>query len=71
MENILAMAEGSITSEIKRFDQIGHNVFQELLAKIWLWAFYEISKEEDVKKGESEKKSLILKFYNHLVEGKA
>ena len=30
MENILAMSEGSRTS-----DQIDHNVFQELLAKSW------------------------------------
>ena len=35
MENILVMAEGSITSDIKSFDQIDH-VFQELLAKSWL-----------------------------------
>ena len=71
MENILAMAEGSITSEITSFDQIDHNVFQELLAKSSFWDFYEISKEEYMNKGESEKKSLILKFYNHMVKGKA
>ena len=71
MENILAMAEGSITSEITSFDQIDHNVFQEFLAKSLLWDFYEISKEEYMNKGESEKKSLILKFYNHMVKGKA
>ena len=29
MENILAIAEGSITSEITTFDLIDHNVFQE------------------------------------------
>ena len=29
MENILAMADGSITSEVTSFDQIDHNVFQE------------------------------------------
>ena len=34
MENILAVAEGSITSEITSFDQIDHNVFQELLASV-------------------------------------
>ena len=33
MDNILAMTEGSITSEIIRFDQIDH-VFQELLQKV-------------------------------------
>ena len=70
MENILVMVEGSITSDIKSFDQIDH-VFQELLAKSWLWDFYEISKEEYMNKGDGEKKSLILKFYNHMVKGKA
>ena len=59
MENILAMAEGSITSEITSFDQIDHNVFQELLAKSLLWDFYEILKAEYIDKGESEKKCLI------------
>ena len=33
MDNVLAMAEGSITSEITSFDQIDH-VFQELLQKV-------------------------------------
>ena len=64
------MAEGSITSEITSFDQIDHNAFQELLAKCLLCDFYEISNEEYMNKGESEKKSLILKFYNHMVKGK-
>ena len=64
------MAEGSITSEIASLDQIDH-VFQELLAKGLLWDFYEISKEEYMNKGESEKKSLILKLYNYMVNGKA
>ena len=71
MENILAMAEGSTTSEMTSLDQIDHNVFQGLRAKSLLWDFYEISKEEYMSKGESEKKSLILKFYNHVVKGKA
>ena len=71
MENILAMAEGSITSEITSLDQIDDNVFQELLGKSSLWDFYEISKEEYMNKGESEKKSLYLKFFNDMVEGKA
>ena len=57
MENILAMAEGSTTSEITSLDEI--DVFQELLAKSLLWDFYEISKEEYMNKGESEKKFLI------------
>ena len=71
MENILAMVEGPRTSEITNFDQTDQNLFQELLAKSSLWDFYEISREEHMNKGENEKKSLILKFYNHMVKGKA
>ena len=70
MKNILAMAERSTTSEITSLDQIDH-VFQKLLAKSSLWDFYEISKEEYMNKGESGKKYLILKFYDHMVKGKA
>ena len=39
MENILAMADQSTTSGITSFDQIDHNVFQELLAKSSLSEF--------------------------------
>ena len=71
MENIFAMVEGPRTSEITNFDQTDQNLFQELLAKSSLWDFYEISKEEHMNKDDTEKKSLILKFYNHMVKGKA
>ena len=71
MENIWAMAEGARTSEITSFDQIDQNLFQELLAKSSAWVFYEISREEYMNKDDSEKKSLIIKFYNHIVKGKA
>ena len=62
MEAILAMVEGSSTSEITSFDQIDHSVFQELLQKSSVWDFYEISKEEYMNKDDGEKKSLILKY---------
>ena len=71
MENIFAMVEGPRTSEITNFDQTDQNLFQELLAKSSLWDFYEMSREEHMNKGDTEKKSLILKFYNHMVKGKA
>ena len=71
MENILAMVEGARTSEITSFDQIDQNLFQELLAKISVWDFYEISWEGYMNKDDSEKKYLIIKFYNHMVKGKA
>ena len=71
MENILAMVEGSGTSEITNFGQIDQNLFQELLANSSVWDFYEISRKEYMNKNDSEKKSLILKFYNHMVKDKA
>ena len=71
MENILAMLEGLRTSEITSFDQIDQNLFQELLGKSSVWDFYEISTEEYMNKDDSEKKYLILKFYNHMVKGTA
>ena len=71
MENILAMVEGPRTSEITSFDQIDQNLFKELLAKSSVWDFHEISREEYMNKDDSEKKSLIIKFYNHMVKDKA
>ena len=65
------MVEGPRTSEITSFDQIDQHLFQELLAKSSVWDFYEISKEEYMNKDDSEKKSLIIKFYNHMVKDKA
>ena len=70
MKNILAMEEGPGTAEITSFLQIDHTLFQELLAKSSVWDFYKISREEYVNKDDGEKKSLILKFYNHVVQGK-
>ena len=71
MENTLAMVEGPRTSEIKTFDQIDQNLFQELLAESSVWDFYEISREEYMSKDDNEKKSLIWNFYNYMVKGKA
>ena len=71
MENILAMVEGPGTSEITNFDQIDQNLFQQLLAKSPVRDSYEISREQYMSKDYSEKKSLILKFYNRMVKGKA
>ena len=71
MENILAMVEWPETSEITIFDQIDQNLFQNLLAKSSVWDSYEISRKEYMNKDDNEKKSLILKFYNYMVKGKA
>ena len=70
MENILAMVDGPRTSEITNFDQIDQNLFRKLLAKTSVTDFYEISREEYMNKGDSEIKSLIIKYYNDMVQGK-
>ena len=61
MESILAMVVGPSTSEITSFHQI-ETVFQELLAKSSVWDFYEISREEYMKKDDGEKKIQFLSF---------
>ena len=70
MESILAMVEEPSTSEITSFDQIDQNLFQELLAKCFVWDFYETSRDEYMSKDDGEKKSLIFKSYNHMAQGK-
>ena len=70
MDDILAMVEGPSTSEITSFDQTDHTIFKELLAKSSVWDFYEISKEEYMNKDDGEKKSLILKYYNYMLQDK-
>ena len=70
MEDILAMVEGASTSKITSFNQIDQTIFKKLLTKSSVWDFYEIPREEYMKKSDSEKKSLIIKFYNYMLEGK-
>ena len=70
MESILAMAEGPATSEIISCDQINQDLFQDMLAKSSVRAFYEITREEYMSKADDEKKSLIISFYNHMIRGK-
>ena len=68
MEDILAMVEGPKASQITSCDQIDQDFFQELIAKTLVWDFYEITREEYMNKSDNEKKSLIIKFYNYMLE---
>ena len=70
MEDILAMVEGASTSKITSFNQIDQTIFKKLLTKSSVWNFYEIPREEYMKKSDSEKKSLIIKFYYYMLKGK-
>ena len=70
MENILSMVEGPKPTEITSIDQIDQEIMQEFLAKISLWDFYEITREEYMNKSDNDKKSLIVNFFNHMTSGK-
>ena len=52
------MVDGPSTSEITSFDQIDQTIFKELLTKSSVWDFYEIPREEYMKKSDSEKKKI-------------
>ena len=64
------MVEGPRTSEITSCDQIDQEFLEELLVKTSVWDFYEITREEYMNKSNNEKKSLIIKFYSHMLKGK-
>ena len=64
------MVEGPRTSEITSCDQIDQEFLEELLVKTSVWDFYEITREEYMNKSNNGKKSLIIKFYNYMLEGK-
>ena len=36
-----------------------------------MWDFHNISREENIAKSNSEKESLIIKYYNEMVKGKS
>ena len=70
MENILLMVEGPKPTEITSIDQIDQEIMQEFLAKISLWDFYEITREEYMNKSDNDKKYLIVTFFNHMTSSK-
>ena len=71
MEGIFEMIEGPSTSqEITNFNQIDQSILKEFLEKSTIWNFYEMTKEQYTNKDGGEKKSLILKYYNKMVQGK-
>ena len=69
MEDISAMVRGSSTSEFTSVDQIDQIKSKEFLSKSTLCDFYEISKEEHLKKVDNQKQSLIIKFSKPIGKG--
>ena len=69
MEDISAMVKGSSTSEFTSVDQIDQIKSKEFLSKSILCYFYEISKEEHLKKVDNQTQSLIIKFSKPIRKG--
>ena len=70
MENILLMVERPKPTEITSIEQTDQETMQEFFAKTSVWDFYEITREEYMNKGDDDKKSLIVKFFNYMTSGK-
>ena len=69
MEGTLATIDEPSTSEVTNFDQLDQSVLKEFLEKSTVWDFYEMTTEQYTTKDEGEKKSLILQYYNRMVQG--
>ena len=63
------MVEGLSTSEITNFDQIDQSILKEFLEKSTVWDFYRMARKQYINKDEGQRKSLILKYYNTMVQG--
>ena len=70
MADILSMVEGPKPTEVTSIDQINQESLQELLAKTFVWDFYEITREEYMNKSDNDKKSLIVNYFNHMTSAK-
>ena len=71
MESLFSMIEGPKSTEVTNLEQINQETMQDFLseiAKIAIWDFSEMTREEYTNKNDHEKKLLILK-YNHLGSG--
>ena len=69
MESLFSIIEGPKSTEDTSLDQINHETMQDLLSKIAIQDFYEMTREEYTNKSQDGKKLLILKYYNQLVSG--
>ena len=63
------MVEGLSTSEITNFDRIDQSILKEFLEKSTVWDFYRMARKQYINKDEGQRKSLILKYYNTMVQG--
>ena len=58
-------------TEVSNTQQINEDLFKEFLSKNAVRDFHNISREEYIAKSNSEKESLIVKYYNEMVKCKS
>ena len=54
MESLMSMIEGSKSNEISVVEQIDHATMREVLSKLAIWDFFEMSKEEYTSKNDKK-----------------
>ena len=68
MDSIMKIVEGE-TSEEFDFNSIDQDKLKMFQSKCTIWDYNNMWKEEYLKKSTSEKKELIISYYNHTVKG--
>ena len=69
MENILSLVEGPKATWVSNIDEIDQETMQEFLQKTSVWDFYDMTRDEYMNESDNDKKSLIVKFFNQILEG--
>ena len=70
MENILSLVEGPKATWVSNIDKIDQETMREFVQKTSVWDFYDMTREEYMNKSDNDKKTLIVKFFNQMSEGK-
>ena len=71
MEKLLELADQQpTTSEVITSEQINEEMFKQFLSKDSVWGFHYISREVLKKIIKSEKKYLVVRYYNEMLKGK-
>ena len=69
MENFLSLVEGPKATWVSNSDEIDQETMQEFLQKTSVWDFYDMTRDEYMNESDNDKKSLIVKFFNQILEG--
>ena len=69
MENFLSLVEGPKATWVSNSDEIDQETMQEFLQKTSVWDFYDMTRDEYMNESDNDTKSLIVKFFNQILEG--